>query len=125
MSTTFQQGTPYQVSREVAKPIEDVIIGMEGLKEVTSSSRGSRATVRASFEYNVDLEEAESEIFSRVSALRLPDAAGDPRVYALTPNQRPVMELSVSGQRDIPELVKIVDPADRAADSGHPPECST
>ena len=109
VSTTFQQGTPYQVSREVAKPIEDVIIGMEGLKEVTSSSRGSRATVRASFEYNVDLEEAESEIFSRVSALRLPDAAGDPRVYALTPNQRPVMELSVSGQRDVPELVKIID----------------
>ena len=109
VSTTFQQGTPYQVSQEVAKPIEDVIIGMEGLKEVTSSSRGSRATVRASFEYNVDLEEAESEIFSRVSALRLPDAAGDPRVYALTPNQRPVMELSVSGQRDVPELVKIID----------------
>ena len=109
VSTTFQQGTPYQVSREVAKPIEDVIIGMEGLKEVTSTSRGSRATVRASFEYNVDLEEAESEIFSRVSALRLPDAAGDPRVYALTPNQRPVMELSVSGQRDVPELVKIID----------------
>ncbi len=109
VSTSFQQGTPYQVSQDVTKPIEDVIIGMEGLKEVTSSSRGSRSTVRASFENNADLEEAEAEILSRVTALRLPDAAGDPRVFALTPNQRPVMELSISGQRDIPELLRIVE----------------
>ena len=100
---------PYQVAQEVTKPIEDVIIGMENLKEVTSTSRGSRSTVRASFENNADLEEAEAEIQSRVSALRLPDAAGDPRVFALSPNQRPVMELSVSGQRDVPELLRIVE----------------
>ena len=109
VSTTFQQGTPYQVSQEVTKPIEDVIIGMAGLKEVTSTSRGSRSTVRASFENNADLEEAEAEILHRVAALRLPDAAGDPRVFALSPNQRPVMELSISGQRDIPELLRIVE----------------
>ncbi|MDE2684898.1 MAG: efflux RND transporter permease subunit [Chloroflexota bacterium] len=109
ISTSFQQGTPYQVAQEVTKPIEDVIIGMENLKEVTSTSRGSRSTVRASFENNADLEEAEAEIQSRVSALRLPDAAGDPRVFALSPNQRPVMELSVSGQRDVPELLRIVE----------------
>ena len=109
ISTSFQQGTPYQVSQEVTKPIEDVIIGMEGLKEVTSTSRGSRSTVRASFETNADLEAAETEINSRVSALRLPDAAGDPRVFALSPNQRPVMELSVSGQRDVPELLRVVE----------------
>ena len=109
VSTSFQQGTPYQVAQEVTKPIEDVIIGMEDLKEVTSTSRGSRSTVRASFENNADLEEAEAEILSRVSALRLPDAAGDPRVFALTPNQRPVMELSISGQRDVPELLRIVE----------------
>ena len=109
VSTSFQQGTPYQVAQEVTKPIEDVIIGMESLKEVTSTSRGSRSTVRASFETNADLEEAEAEILNRVSGLRLPDAAGDPRVFALTPNQRPVMELSISGQRDIPELLRIVE----------------
>ncbi|MYC35218.1 MAG: efflux RND transporter permease subunit [Chloroflexi bacterium] len=109
ISTSFQQGTPYQVAQEVTKPIEDVIIGMENLKEVTSTSRGSRSTVRASFENNADLEEAEAEIQSRVSALRLPDAAGAPRVFALSPNQRPVMELSISGQRDVPELLRIVE----------------
>ena len=109
VTTSYQQGTPYQVSQDVTKPIEDLIIGMEGLKEVTSTSRSNRSQVRASFENNVDIEEAEAEIVSRVSGLRLPDAAGDPRVFELTPNQRPVMELSVSGQRDIPELLRIVE----------------
>ncbi len=109
ITTSYQQGTPYQVAEEVTKPIEDLIIGMEGLKEVTSTSRSSRSQVRASFENNVDIEEAEAEIVSRVSGLRLPDAAGDPRVYELTPNQRPVMELSISGERDIPDLVRVVE----------------
>ena len=109
VSTSYQQGTPYQVSQEVTKPIEDLIIGMEGLKEVTSTSRASSSRVRASFEHNVDIAEAEAEIVSRVSGLRLPDAAGDPRVFELTPNRRPVTELSVSGQRDIPELLRIVE----------------
>ncbi len=109
VSTTYQQGTPYQVSQDVTKPIEDLIIGMEGLKELTSTSRSSNSRVRASFENNVDTAEAEAEIVSRVSGLRLPDAAGDPRVFESTPNLRPVMELSVSGQRDIPDLLRIVE----------------
>ncbi|MDE2786740.1 MAG: efflux RND transporter permease subunit [Chloroflexota bacterium] len=109
VSTSYQQGTPYQVSQDVTKPIEDVIIGMEGLKELTSTSRSSNSRVQASFENTVDIEEAEAEIVSRVSGLRLPDAAGDPRVFELTPNLRPVMELSVSGQRDIPDLLRIVE----------------
>ena len=109
VSTSYQQGTPYQVSQDVTKPIEDLIIGMEGLKELTSTSRSGNSRVRASFETNVDIEEAEAEIISRVSGLRLPDAAGDPRVFELTPNLRPVMELSVSGQRDIPDLLRIVE----------------
>ncbi len=109
VATSYQQGTPYQVAEEVTRPIEDLIIGMEGLKEVTSTSRSSRSQVRASFQNNVDIEEAEAEIVSRVSGLRLPDAAGDPRVFELTPNRRPVMELSISGERDIPDLVRIVE----------------
>ena len=48
VSTSYQAGTPYQVSQEVTKPIEDLIIGMEGLKEVTSTSRSNRSQVRAS-----------------------------------------------------------------------------
>ena len=109
VTTSYQQGTPYQVAEEVTRPIEDLIIGMEGLKEVTSTSRSSRSQVRASFQNNVDIAEAEAEIVSRVSGLRLPDAAGDPRVFELTPNRRPVMELSISGERDIPDLVRIVE----------------
>ncbi len=107
--TTYQQGAPYQVAEEVTKPIEDLIIGMEGLKEVTSTSRSNRSQVRASFENNVDIADAEAEIVSRMAGIRLPDAAGDPRIYELTPNQRPVMELSISGERDIPDLVRIVE----------------
>ena len=109
ISIPYQQGTPYQVSQEVTAPVEELLVGMEGLKELTSTSRANSSQIRASFEYNVDIEEVEAEIVSLVASVRLPDAAGDPRVFELTPNQRPVMELSVSGERDIPDLLRIVD----------------
>ena len=107
--TSYQQGTPTEVAENVTTPIENVTIGMDGLKEVTSTSSASRSTVQASFETNANIEEAEAEIVSRVAGVRLPDDAGDPRIFELTPNQRPVMELSVSGERDIPDLLTIIE----------------
>ena len=109
VTTTYQQGSPYEVAEEVTGPIEDLIIGMDGVEEVTSTSRSNLSQVWARFATGADLTEAEAEIISRVSALRLPDAAGKPRITEITSSLRPVMELSISGQRDSPELLKITE----------------
>ena len=109
ITTTYQQGSPHQVAEEVTAPIEDAIIGMEGLEEVSSTSHANLSRVRAEFASDADMAEAEAEIISRISGLRLPEAAGEPRVREITSNQSPVMRLSISGQRDVPELVKIVE----------------
>ncbi len=107
--TPYQQGDPSTVAREVTSRVEDVIIGMSDLDSVTSISTGGMSRVTASFVTGSDVAAAEEEIRSRISSLDLPDNAGNPSVLRLTSDTFPVMQLSVSGQRDIPALWRVVD----------------
>ena len=110
ITTTFQQGSSYQVAEEVTRPVEDVVIGIDGVKEVTSTSESGVSSVLVSFETNVDMEAAEEEeVKSLVSGIVLPGAAGDPQVSRFATGDAPVVELSVSGDRDIPGLVIVVE----------------
>ena len=107
--TGYQQGDPITVAREVTEVVEDAIIGMADLDHVTSISTGSVSLVTANFVTGSDEESAEDEINSRVSGLNLPDDAGTPNVVRITTDIFPVMRYSLTGDRDIPALRRIID----------------
>ncbi|MXZ91928.1 MAG: efflux RND transporter permease subunit [Chloroflexi bacterium] len=106
--TGYQQD-PNTVADEITTPIEDSILGMAHLREVTSISTSNQSQVVANFETDADIEEIEQEIRTEVSALNLPDVDWGPVVIRLTSDIFPVMYLSVSGERDIPSLQRVVD----------------
>ena len=107
--TTYQQGDPNTVAIDVTTKVEDLVVGLSDLEKTTSVSTAGLSLVTANFTPGADVEAAEEEIRSRVSGLDLPDEAGDPYVIRLTSDIFPIMSLSVSGERDIPELQRIVD----------------
>lgn len=107
--TGYAQGDPITVASEVTEPIEDAIIGMADLNRVTSISTANTSIVTANFVTGSDAENAEDEITSRVSGLNLPDDAGAPTVVRITTDIFPVMRYSVTGDRDIPALRRIID----------------
>lgn len=106
--TGYQQD-PNTVADEITTPIEDSILGMAHLREVTSISTSNQSQVVANFETDADIEEIEQQIRTEVSALNLPDVDWGPVVVRLTSDIFPVMYLSVSGERDIPSLQRVVD----------------
>ena len=106
--TGYQQD-PSTVADEVTSPIEDTIVGMADLDNVTSLSTSSLSQVTANFDTDADIESIESEIRSEISALNLPDVDWGPIVIRLTSDIFPVMFLSVSGDRDIPSLRRLID----------------
>ena len=107
--TSYQQGDPNTVATDVTTKVEDVIVGMPDLEKTTSISTAGLSMVTANFAAGADVEEAEEEIRSQVSGLELPEEAGDPFVLRLTSDIFPIMWLSVSGDRDIPALQRILD----------------
>ncbi len=109
VATTYQQGDPNTVATDVTTKVEDTISGLPDLEKTTSISTSAMSMVTANFAPGADVETAEEEIRSRVNGLQLRDEAGDPYVLRLTSDIFPIMWLSVSGERDIPALQRIVD----------------
>ena len=107
--TPYQQGDPTTVAEEVTTKVEDAIIGMTDLENITSVSTANLSVVTANFAVGADVDSAEQEILSNVSGLDLPDNASDPQVISLTSDIFPVMSISVGGERDIPSLQRIID----------------
>ncbi len=107
--TYDQQSDPITMADEVTAKVEDAIAGVPDLERYTSTSTSNQSLVIANFPSSANLDEAEDEIRSQVSGLALPDGATSPAVVQVTSDAFPVMWLSVSGQRDIPALQRVVD----------------
>ncbi len=107
--TGYQQSDPATIAAEVTAPIEDAILGMGGLDRVTSISTPVMSMVTADFTSGTDVQSAEEKIRSEVSGLNLPQADSGPIVTRVTFDTFPVMLLSVTGQRDIPSLQRVID----------------
>ena len=107
--TPYQQGDPNTVASEVTEKIENVIIGMADLDKLTSVSTSGVSSITANFTTGADTEKAEEDIRANLSALDLPEDALNPIVVRVTSDIFPVMWLSVSGDRDIPSLQRVID----------------
>ncbi|PKB82236.1 MAG: hypothetical protein BZY88_05090 [SAR202 cluster bacterium Io17-Chloro-G9] len=109
ISTVYPSANPDAVMRDVTEPIEEAIEGMDGLKDLQSVSSENLSLVLATFEFGEDLEEAERTIESNLTGLEFPAAVEDPDIFRITNDTIPVLQLSVTGDRDIPALQRILD----------------
>ena len=98
---------PETLMRDVTEPLEDAISGINGLREVSSISTGSRVNLLATFDFDTDMAEAEREIESAVNGTDLPDDVFT-LVSRITADSFPVIQFTVSGDEDIPGLQRLV-----------------
>lgn len=107
--TVYPNADPETVERDVTEPIEEAIDGMEGLKEIQSTSAENISLVLLTFEFGEDMAEAKRTIESSISGISFPDAVESPTVSRINSDTFPVIQLSVTGDRDIPSLQRLVD----------------
>ena len=105
----YPSANPEAVARDVTEPIEDVIIGMPGLKEIRSESSENRSLVTATFEFGEDMAEIERTIEGNLHGVDLPSTVDEPYVGRISDDIFPAMQLGISGDRDITSLQRVVD----------------
>jgi HAE1 family hydrophobic/amphiphilic exporter-1 len=113
--TFYPSANPDAVVRDVTVPIENVISSVDGLEDVQSISSETLSLLIANFKFGTDMAEVERTIASRLSGIRFPAGVEEPRVARITPDEFPVLQLSVLGDREIPELQRIVESLIRPA----------
>jgi HAE1 family hydrophobic/amphiphilic exporter-1 len=111
IATVYPNANPEAVEQDVTEPIEEAVDGIEGLKEIQSTSSENVSVVLLTFEFGEDMEEAERTIESSISGIDFPNDVEEPLVSRINNDTFPVLQLSVTGDRDIPSLQRILDEA--------------
>ncbi|WP_263972327.1 efflux RND transporter permease subunit [Spongiactinospora rosea] len=101
----YPGASPEIVEEQVAEPIENSFDGLEGVTEITSTSREGVAQIQVAFDFGVDIDAAVADMQQAVSQIgpSLPDDV-DPQVIAGNTDDLPVLVLAVAEGGDQREM---------------------
>lgn len=104
--TAYPGASPTEVETLVSKPIEDAVAGVEGVREVNSTSQFGVSQVGIEFYIGTDMAQAYIDVQAKVNAAlgRLPREAERPIIAKLDTQSEPAMYLSLTGNRPAYEL---------------------
>lgn len=104
--TRYDGVAPEDMESLVTDVIEDSISDIEGLDEITSTTILGKSTIILVFEEDTDMDDAEADINSAIADIKndLPADASDPMVMTANTVDRPIMEITISGDYDLAEL---------------------
>ena len=123
ISTNYTGASANIVETRITQLLEDRISGIEGIKNVTSTSRNGRSNITIEFKLSRDIDAAANDVRERVSRAlnNLPDQADPPEVskansdesavvwYNLRSTNLNTMELTDYAERFLVDRLSIVD----------------
>jgi len=103
VTTTLRGASPEEVETSVTKPLEEIINTIQGVDELSSTSREgvSRINIQFLFERNRDLaaQDVRDKVMSILS--RLPEGTETPVVDKFDIDATPIVTFSLAGPRDL------------------------
>ena len=111
VSVTWEGAAPEVMEADVVDVMEDAVMGIEGLKDISSSTRQGQASITLEFELERDIDIALQEVQSKLSeaSRRLPSDIDPPVIRKVNSEDQPIMWLSVMSTKPLPELMEYVD----------------
>jgi hydrophobe/amphiphile efflux-1 (HAE1) family protein len=103
---TLEGASPETMETDVVDVVEDVLTTVEGVRDITSSSRLGQASVTVEFEVGRDVDVAVQEVQTKVAQAqrRLPQALDPAVVTKSNPEDQPVMWVGLYGTRSPQEI---------------------
>jgi HAE1 family hydrophobic/amphiphilic exporter-1 len=101
VSTSWTGAAPEVMEKEVTDILEEAIMGIEGIKEVTSSSSRGYSRISVEFVLEKDIDVALQDLQARVlrAQRNLPNDVDSPVITKRNDEDMPLMWLSVTGDR--------------------------
>ena len=101
VSVTWEGASPEIIETDVVDILEEVVTAVEGVKEVSSTSRQGAANISVEFELEREIDVAMQDIQSKISQAqnRLPRGIDPAIVSKSNPEDEPIMRLALAGSR--------------------------
>ncbi len=108
---TWEGAAPEVMETDVVDVVEDVLTSIQGVRDLSSTTRQGAATLTIEFDLERDIDLALQEVQTKIAQaqLRLPQDLDPPVVLKVNPQDQPIMWLGVSGdlsKRDLMEYVQ-------------------
>ncbi len=107
----FPGAAPEEVERLITEKMEDVLSTLSGLNTLRSVSRDGMSLVIMEFDSGVDVRFQELQVRGKIANLRnaLPDDMREPEIYRQDPDDSPIIEIAVTGDKTASELTEFAD----------------
>jgi HAE1 family hydrophobic/amphiphilic exporter-1 len=111
VSTGYPGAPPEDVEALVTKPIEDAVVGVNGIDTISSSSNQGQSRVQIKFVEGTDVNLASIDVQRKVNTVRrrLPTTVSDPSISKADITAFPVMNIGISSSKlskaDLGEVV--------------------
>ncbi len=110
VSLIWEGAAPEVMESEVVDRLEQSIITVEGIREITSTVRQGRATISVEFNFEREVDAALQELQSAISQVRLPLDVEPPTIRKSNPEDQPIIWVGISSKtRSLRELIELVD----------------
>lgn len=109
--TTYAGANASELETNVTKIIENSLNSVDGLKNLTSTSKDNMSIVTMEFEWGSDLDEALNDIRSYVDLVYddLPDGVSRPFILKLNSNSAPIMVYGFTAKESYSGLDRIIE----------------
>jgi HAE1 family hydrophobic/amphiphilic exporter-1 len=111
ITTKLVGASPEIMEVDVTDVIEEAVNTINGVKSITSRSMEEFSIVTVEFHLERDLEQAAQDVRDKVAAIRnrLPQDTEPPVIEKISPEDQPILWISVSGNRTIRDLTHYAD----------------
>ena len=109
--TTYAGANASEIETNITKLVENSLNSVDGLKNITSTSKDNISVVSLEFEWGSDIDEALNDIRSYVDLLydNLPDGVSRPMILKLNSSAMPIMVYGITARESYPGLDRILE----------------
>lgn len=109
ISTVLKGASVEEIETRVTKPLEEAVNQVDGIDQLTSTSKEGVSQILIGFELERDGQQAAQDVRDKVSAAMplLPPEVEPPVIVRFDLASTPIMRIAVSGDRDLREVTEI------------------
>lgn len=91
---------PWQIEKEITKPVEEVLSTLSGIKKLSSSSNADSAEVFMQFEWGQDIDLIRMQVSEKMDQIKpsLPAGIGQVLIFSFNTNDIPVIEARIAAE---------------------------
>ncbi len=104
VSMTLQGAAPEVMETSVVDPTEDVLMSVEGVRSISSTSKTGVANITVEFELGRDIDVALQEVQSKVAQVqkKLPKNVDPATISKTNPDDQPIIWLALTSEKNDP-----------------------